>query len=152
MTDDHCTRKCSVYAQYPEAAAYLLRTLIERRYKIGKYWFGKVNPLDYPAVTQETNLTTLTFEDLAITYGLEPPTATYSYEIWLDKRIVLGPEQTDARTISISDSVWDNGSDLIEVHVRTKRDTDDWSHPAIFHLYRNPDSNTVIVVGIEHPG
>ena len=88
---------------------------------------------------------------MAVTYGLEPPTATYSYVIKANKRTIIGPEQTDTRSITIPDSAWDNNSDLLEIRVRTKREESDWSHPAIFRLYRNPDSNKVTVVGINHP-
>jgi hypothetical protein len=48
------------------AKAELIRVLIERRNKIGQYWFARINPLDKFNVVGNT----LHFEDLAVTRGI----------------------------------------------------------------------------------
>ena len=51
----------------PAAAAELARLLAERRDKIGRYWFGRINPLDRFELEGEV----LVFADLAVNGGLE---------------------------------------------------------------------------------
>lgn len=55
--------------QYSKAedADYIAKTLIERRDIIGKFWFGKVTPLDHFEVKGNE----LSFEDLSVKYGFE---------------------------------------------------------------------------------
>lgn len=50
----------------PQDEKYLADTLIERRDLIGKYWFGKVNPLDNFEVQGGDRLV---FDDLAVEHG-----------------------------------------------------------------------------------
>jgi hypothetical protein len=52
----------------PRAADYLARTLIARRDKIVRHWFGEVTPLDRFAVESGA----LCFTDLALAYRLSP--------------------------------------------------------------------------------
>ena len=59
----------------PGATAELTRFLVERRDKIGRYWFAKVNPLDRFELHQDR----LTFRDLAVDAGLEEAGSS-SYE------------------------------------------------------------------------
>src|SRR5262249_7194296 len=64
----------------PRAQPFLLRTLIERRNKVMRYWFERVAPLDFFAIEAGE----LTFRDLAVDRGLEAPRA---YEV----RVEGGP-------------------------------------------------------------
>jgi hypothetical protein len=57
-----------------EAAEYLVRTLAERRDKIGRAWFSRLLPLDGFEVRNGR----LEFEDLAVHYGFSQP-RTYSF-------------------------------------------------------------------------
>ncbi|MEJ2721345.1 MAG: hypothetical protein P8181_09425 [bacterium] len=59
-----------------DAEAYLVKTIIERRDKVGRYWFARVNPLDYFAITGSTGGRRLEFEDLELTHGWADPGAT----------------------------------------------------------------------------
>ncbi|MFQ5675867.1 MAG: hypothetical protein ACE5G1_08235 [bacterium] len=53
------------------AKEYLIKTLIERRDKIGRYWFARMNPLDkFRFEHQESGVLTLAFDDLAVEGGL----------------------------------------------------------------------------------
>jgi hypothetical protein len=72
FTDDQIRAAIST-AQYsnPEAAEYLIRTIIERRNIIGRYWFAKMPPIDHFEIrTNEQGVQTLCFQDLAIACGL----------------------------------------------------------------------------------
>ncbi|MBD3403314.1 hypothetical protein GF420_10500, partial [candidate division GN15 bacterium] len=69
----------------PEAEQYLLERLIERRDKIGRYWFSRINPLDHVTVIGGAHGMTIRFEDLAVKYGLAAaPTTTYRYRVQFD--------------------------------------------------------------------
>lgn len=150
----------------PAAEAYLLRTLIERRDKIGRHWFAKINPLDFPAIEDAVAGPVLTFMDLAVEYGLEPATAIYEYEILYRNRTVVGPTETDRTAVPLSDSEIDqlltamkttdssqNTIDgAIQIRVRTSRDSRPYSKHAIFWVMPERDKDKFLIVGIEHPG
>ena len=55
----------------PDAAAYLVKTLKERRDKTGQYWFGQVNPIDDFRLVQKGDGHQLTYNDLSVDTGLE---------------------------------------------------------------------------------
>ena len=56
----------------PDAAEYLLQTLIERRNIIGRYWFDKMPPLDKFELRQSSeDIQELCFLNLAVETGLE---------------------------------------------------------------------------------
>ncbi len=67
----------------PRAEAYLIKTLIERRDKIGRYWFARMNPLDkFRFVRDEDGRWTLMFHDLAVDGHLEEADSTrYHYAL-----------------------------------------------------------------------
>ena len=56
----------------PENQDILVKTLTERRDIIGRYWFGRVVPLDSIDVKGDK----LVFEDLAVRYGFEKAEGT----------------------------------------------------------------------------
>ncbi len=69
----------------PDAEEYVVQTLLARQEKIGRYWFGRVNPLDRFAVdarplasgsTGTSRPLRLSFDDLAVTGGLEAAEAS----------------------------------------------------------------------------
>lgn len=66
----------------PEAAEYIAKTLIQRRDKIGKTWFGKVNPLDDFHLETKRNSLTIHFDDLPVKYSFKEAAHTeYRYRI-----------------------------------------------------------------------
>jgi hypothetical protein len=91
----------------PEARAYLLRVLRERRDAIGRYWFDRINPLDRFAVQrgsvadrsrQTTAPLYLHFDDLAVT-GTLASGADRRYEVrWYHD----GEALAEARTVDDS--------------------------------------------------
>ncbi len=50
----------------PGAKEYLIRTLIERRDKVGRYWFARMNPLDKFRIENQNGTVSFVFNDLAI--------------------------------------------------------------------------------------
>lgn len=61
-----------------EDEEYLIKTLIERRDKIGRHWFGKVNPLDQFRFSDAVDGgLTLQFNDLSVNAGFESKDNTW---------------------------------------------------------------------------
>ena len=86
--------ECAVaQGQYsnPKTAAYLLKVLKERRDKIGKYWFNKVNPLDkFDLRNVRDGYQQLCFIDLAVKAGLElSQTTKYRYNLKSGGKLVI---------------------------------------------------------------
>jgi hypothetical protein len=143
----------------PEAEYYLLTTLLERREKIGHYWFSQINPLDYPTLRSEDGTWYLDFTDLAVYYGVKLPGASYRYEITEDGRTVVAPTTTDSTSIPLagvvpgaSTTATDNAN-VFRVAVRTSRNGGtDWSDEAVFWLIFDSAGSPPRIAGIEHPG
>ncbi len=101
----------------PAAERYLLETLKARRDKIGRYWFGRVNPLDRFRVgtveeaviaasgsaPEAAETHALRFDDLAVTGGLEPPgAARYEYALYHNgKRLTEGATRETALPLTL---------------------------------------------------
>jgi len=75
-----------------EAEEYLVKTLIERRDKVGKYWFKKINPIDTFKIERKNDEITLSFTDLGTDKGLFDTGSTqYRYSL----KIANGPVLTE---------------------------------------------------------
>lgn len=149
----------------PEAEEMLFEILKKRRDKIGRYWFGKINPLDHPILIRTHNGSDLSFEDLAVKYGLEPKTAVYEYSLYHEGRAIIKSVVTNEPRIEFLDDtlnemalLYKNGNGniaqrhIFEVQVKTQRHGENWSQPAIFRLWYHPDTETFTIAGIAHPG
>ncbi|MBL9016567.1 MAG: hypothetical protein JNL83_20430 [Myxococcales bacterium] len=78
----------------PGARRYLLETLIKRQRILGRYWFGKVTPLDRFAVTLETTgAVTLCFDDLEQLHGFTEERLAYRVDVfdYAGKRLAAKP-------------------------------------------------------------
>lgn len=71
------------------AEEYLIQTLIERRDKIGDYWFRKLNPIDKFEITRQDGALLLRFTDVATETGIISPEIS-SYHITVEAE--EGPE------------------------------------------------------------
>jgi len=108
----------------PKAESYLLKILKERRDKTGKYWFGKVNPLDrFDLRTEEPGEQELYFEDLAVSTGLESiNNGSYLYEIRLNRQAVDdGRIWGNPASIDIPAGPAFKSGDQMEIIIRTMR-------------------------------
>ncbi|MGI9301851.1 MAG: hypothetical protein ACR2RB_03965 [Gammaproteobacteria bacterium] len=66
----------------PRAERHVADVLKGRRDKIGRYYFNKINPLDRFKLTEQGEIHTLGFENLALSGGYAPSaTASYRYRI-----------------------------------------------------------------------
>lgn len=140
------------------AALYLLRKLIERRDKIGEYWFNQVNPIDYPDVKIENDILVLTFEDLLKKYNLDSSNVTYSCQIYIDNKVVLEKELVDVNEIKIEKSKLNDiykkhsRSDylIIEFKIKSHRGNSNISPNTNFIIKANLLTNKTSIIGIQH--
>ncbi|MEC4680372.1 MAG: hypothetical protein VST67_06690, partial [Nitrospirota bacterium] len=86
------------------AEAYLIRTMIERRDKVGRHWFERMNPLDkFRFEYKEDGLITMIFNDLAVDGNLELVADTrYVYTISHQKKGLRKHGYVDLPSIPIS--------------------------------------------------
>ncbi len=126
----------------PEAAAYLLQVLKERRDKTGRYWYSKVNPLDRFELQQSADgKQDLCFVDLATEGNLESKEhSLYRYDLRVGEKLVIRSKKVDNNTcIPLPEGKAQRGflemaggdpNDNLqwEVRIQTKRDSNNrWS-------------------------
>lgn len=144
----------------PEAREYLLATLIERRDKIGRHWFARVNPLDNFKLEPTENGPAITFEDLAEKYGLSTAAesrfsiryqgkALINDHELLSSRLEITPDDL-SRLMSMHQPGEDSQSNLYEIRIRSRRDGGEWSKPVALWLWYHADQSRFQLVGMEH--
>jgi hypothetical protein len=75
----------------PDAEAELIRLIVERRDMIGRYWFGRLNPLDLFRIEADG----MRFDDLAVRGNLvSAAETTYHYKVIDEGGAGIRPEQT----------------------------------------------------------
>lgn len=93
-------------AKMPDKRAeeYLIKTLIERRDKVGRYWFERMNPVDkFRFELTPDNLLTLNFKDLAVDGNMESAQETrYVYTLSHQKQGVHKQGNVEDTRIPIS--------------------------------------------------
>lgn len=130
-----------------DAEEYLIKTLIERRDKIGRYWFSKINPLDKFNVRKSSDKLILTFSDLGVDQSLYSASETeYRYEISLDGSSLVENMTTDQPEISIKLSDITNG--VLEYEIFTDRKNSEASEKSV-RVYVANDNRGVRVAGIK---
>lgn len=110
----------------PESEEYLTKVLIERRDKIGKYWFSKINPIDKFSAVIENDSLSLSFSDLGIEGKLFDPIQTnYEYSVWVeDGKQLIERQHTTSPIITISypnDYIQDKNPVVIGYEIITRR-------------------------------
>lgn len=142
----------------PEAAEYLLKTLIERRNIVGRYWFSRVNPLDKFTIGDGSDKKqVISFTDLAIKSGLESSEQTeYRCDMMRDGKFVFGIEPFKGTKISLpqmesNPEVTSSEGDLWELKVYSKRgDSQKWMKPVEVYLRLNETLGKFSLVGVRH--
>lgn len=145
----------------PEVADYLFDRLKERRDKIGRHWFARVNPLDWFAVSTGSFGLKIDFEDLWNFYSLQPGSkADYRYAIrYRGRTIVDGPLEGTQVWLSADDlatlrNAFEPGDgdehNLYQVDIKTRRDNGAWSKPVRLWLWYHEDRSEFEYVGLEH--
>ncbi|MFQ5628532.1 MAG: hypothetical protein ACE5I1_07210 [bacterium] len=157
FTDDQI-RAAVATAQYsnPEAADYLIRTIIERRNIIGRYWFSKMPPIDHFEIrTNEQGVQLLCFKDLAIESGLSNAEATrYSFYLRLGDKIVEKGELAGSTTCvnlpSMEIATDGVAGQYIEFHIRLKRsEHEKWSQWVRAYLQYEMNTARFLLVGVK---
>jgi hypothetical protein len=144
----------------PEAEKYLLETLKRRRDKIGRYYFSKVNPLDNFELVRDENGLTVSFEDLAVKYGLADSSQSsisvkYRGRTLIKNRIlttgsiVVNNDDIDKFTTAFrgGEKARDH---LYQINIKSRRDGGISGKPVRVWLWYHPDKNYFQLVGIEH--
>ncbi len=87
-----------------DASEYLIQTLIDRRDKVGRYWFSRMNPLDKFRIVRKTNENVLLkFNDLAVDGNLESPKkSAYLYALYHKDEQLRKQNAIQDPTISLS--------------------------------------------------
>ena len=162
---DEQLRAVIAEARYPdpEAAAYLLKTLIERRDKTGRYWFDRVNPLDrFELIHTEDGGQSLHFVDLAVETGLESAEeARYRYSLTRNSVEVIAPAEsgseisiplpdleeasTRARPDGFPQAQW-------EVTLQVKRAEGEWSKWVKVYLHAEGTPPQLKLLGLRRQG
>lgn len=124
----------------PNAEAELIRLLQERRDKIGRYWFAKINPLDRFWVNPEG----LHFEDLAIQGHLaQPEQTTYRYRFFTHNNTPIGSAQTTPTAqITMPPTLSSKQYYTIEIHTLRPNAS---QHPVRIYFYKWADGKYQIV-------
>lgn len=145
----------------PEAEAYLLKTLIARRDKIGRVYFSKVAPLDNFRIVKRGNSAMLDFEDLAIKYGFEEQkNFAYRYDLTCKNKVIIHEQKIDrnlfiplhahiAGEANPIDSILK--SNYFEIKIQVKRASEkSWSKAVTIYLKYN--ENQFKILGITREG
>ena len=152
-------------AQYsnPEAAAYLLRTLKERRDTTGRYWFNKVNPIDRFYLRSGTNnQQEMTFVDLAVETDLESKLGSrYRYGLKMNGKsvfeskdignttIIKLPDKSEQRQILLDPVKDDSDDSQWEIKIQTWRDSNNkWGKWVKVYLNLNKTTGEYALLGM----
>lgn len=113
----------------PQDTEYVAQVLIERRDKIGRYWFEKANPLDRLDIKGDR----LVFEDLAVKYGFSSGSGTVYHLDVIQKEGKRGEilESIESLEPSINLGRWLSQSDTLDLLIRSDREGADQLSPFV---------------------
>lgn len=141
-------------AQYsdPEATEYVLNILKSRRDKIGRYWFGRVNPLDQFRIQDVNGSPHLQFIDLSVRTNLADKDDT-QYRVTIlkgDRTVKRGQIFTDTLIPIAMEDASDATNHLWKVIVRTYRKYSNLLSKRITIFIKQDDgSGSLHLLGIE---
>ncbi len=142
----------------PDAAAYLAKTLIERRDKCIRYWIRQTNPLDRFAVSSDGS--EVTFDNAAVRTGAAPGGATYRVR-WFALDNLKNQERAMGQEVELSEpklqiprQAWgpadDAGFRYAIARLSTiQEDSPQWREPVVLTLRER--GGRYDVVGLERP-
>lgn len=149
----------------PMAKEYIIKTLIERRDKIGRYWFSRMNPLDKFRFesNHKKGQITLNFNDLAVDGNLNSARESkYVYTLLYKKNEIHKQAIVDEPSIPITENgkgyldeilTKTNGivreeDKIFSVKIQTQREKGDLSKAVEVYFYYPGSSGKPRVVGI----
>ena len=140
----------------PEAEAYLLKTITERRDIIGRYWFSLINPLDNFELDRDPEGTqNLRFVDLAVERNLElEDQSKYRYDLRVDGKILKKEvDLGNSKSIVIPDDLPSIKNQQLEFTIRIERNGDGkWSKWVKVYLQYNLTSGDYSLIGLRRQG
>lgn len=157
FTDEQIAAAVST-AQYsnPDAAAFLTRTIIERRNSVGRYWFAKMPPIDdFRIQTGASGVQRLLFRDLAIDSGLaETETSRYRFVLNAGSHVFASGELTSAGMFvelpRATDFEKNMRDDYLHFQVRLRREpAGQWSQSVQAFMELDETTGVFKLVGIK---
>ncbi|MBD3258466.1 hypothetical protein GF377_08530 [candidate division GN15 bacterium] len=144
----------------PEAREYLFSTLRERRDKIGRHWFSKINPLDHFVAKETPRGTEILFRDLGLEYGLHESSLSF-YDLTYRGRTLAQDTLIAETSLLIKPALKDKiasmyrpGGEaedhLVKIEIRTDRNRRGLGPPVIAWLWYHEDTAELQLVGVEH--
>lgn len=139
----------------PDAEEYLIKTLIERRNIVGRFFFDRIPPLDdFEIRNTLDNEQELHFKDLVIKTGLESAENTkYIYRIYKDGKVLIKFKRLGNSTkIPLPKSLVDKDlKDVqLEVELRLKRNEDkEWSKRVKVYIQYDERLQDFVLLGIK---
>lgn len=137
----------------PEAEAYLIRTIQERRDIIGKYWFERVNPVDRFELAEDGK--SLNFADLRVTSNLATQNDVayrYSFIGYGSNALLAGnnaPKSNgNSTSIALPSGEGFSNGDQLHVLLEVRRDNNAWSKPATAYLSWDSSAGKFRLIGV----
>lgn len=145
----------------PEAKEYLIKTLIERRDKIGRYWFSRMNPLDkFTLVNKPDGGLVLRFHDLAVDGQLSSAEESrYHYLLThkpsgkkkkgiVEKPLIPVSNFVDS-ILNSGNGIKDEKDKIFSIKIHTQRQNNKLSKAVLVYFYYPGNSSKARIVGIQ---
>lgn len=136
----------------PAAKEFLIRTMIERRDKVGRYWFARMNPLDKFRIENHNGAVSLVFNDLAVDGKLNTADESkYLYELFHNDKQLHQEKTIDQASIIISEK----GQGILDSFLKenkTSREEDKIFHVTIHTQRAKQLLSKAVTVYFYYPG
>lgn len=133
----------------PEAAEYLIETLVARQRIVGEYWFSRVPSLDkFNLAKSEQGGAALCFSDLALRSGLVDAERNYQYSVYKNGKRIESPNTTKETCISLA-SLDKNENAQWRFSLQSEKVTGTgWSSEVNVFIEWDSENNRYKIVGI----
>lgn len=123
---------------------YLVTTLMERRDIVGRYWFGRMAPIDNFVYENSE----LRFEDLGVVSGLDASSdIQYRARLFADGKTVTNWTVSDSKKVPATWLQKAKSTDPVQIAIECQRynsSTHKWSDSVIAYLDKSDDDYTLV--------
>jgi len=140
----------------PSAEKYVAEVLMERRDKIGRYWFSRINPIDKFEVGTAGDNILLRFTDLGVKGDLyEAGETYYEYSVKVfEGNTLVREQQAQTPRISIDRQAISgqsaNGPVVLEYEIKTRRKKNKTAEKSTFvYVYPGPEAPRIVGIARE---
>lgn len=147
----------------PEAKEFLIRTMIKRRDKVGRYWFARMNPLDKFRIDNQNGNILLAFNDLAVDGKLNSADETkYFYTIFWNEEPLHNQRVIEESSLIISEKgqgILDSflsknhlskkEKKIFHIDIHSQRKNEKLSKRVRVHFYYPGQDEQARIIGIE---